>query len=619
MTRIEGLQLRPEPEADDEEIVLNARSRDLPGKLAKLAELKERAESSQRKIAQLTEDHERVVSLMRKEASQIHREIVRGAKVVATTLTRLRLWKELRERDYDYVIVDEVAFACVPEVLYAASRAVKGVTLLGDFLQNGPILPKAFKNVTDPPVKRWYGQDSFALFGIRDAASAQANPGCVTLTRQYRFGFAINELANVAAYHGVLQAAEPGDHAEAREIVLIDVDGLGDELAGIRRVEPGKPTAWWPIGVLLAKALTERSIRLAEEAGESTGMKAGIVVPYRIQQQIMQDVLNESGASPQIEVGTSHKFQGREFDTVVFDIADDGKGWVGQGSLGGNGWQADGLRLFNVGVTRARRSLYLIANAATARRARTGPLHAVQRLIDAGMIHVVRAAEVIELPDAPAGEAVASELWHALRSHATLVDLFDEERLPDELCRRIEEAHERIWLWSPWVGRRSEQLLPYLREAVNRRVDVHLVVLPSKEVNRYLKPRHEELAAQFTQTVYLRHEHQKIIIIDRNLTFIGSMNVLAHVQGGRHEIMALFQSSALVEQVLRHERADQLAQPPTCGRCGASVNHVGARTESGERRLEWICTAELDGRSCGWRRTFPDLEQTRNQPRRPRK
>lgn len=619
MAGIQRLRLQPEPAADDEETVLKARSCDLPGKLAKLPELKKRAESIHREIARLTDDHERVVSRMRKESSQARQEIACGAKVVATTLAKLRLSKELRERDYDYVIVDEVSAACAPEVLYAASRALKGVTLLGDFLQNGPITPEAFKNSAEGAVRRWYGQDCFALFGIRDAASAQANSGCVTLTRQYRFGSAVNELANAGAYRGVLQAARSGDHIQDNEIVLIDVDGLGDELAGIHRAQPGGIAGWWPIGALLAKALTERTVRLAEEAGQSTSMKAGIVVPYRIQQEITQDLLNESGASPQIEVGTSHRFQGREFDTVIFDLVDDGKGWVAGGHLGGTGFQASGLRLFIVGITRARRRLYLIANAATVRRARTGPLHAVQQLLDAGMIHVVRAAEVIELPDAPASEAVASELWHALRGHATLLDLFDEEALPDELCRRIDEARERIWLWSPWVGRRSEQLLPHLRAAEDRGVSVHPVVLPRDEVNRHLKPRHEELAAQIAQTVYLYKEHQKIVIIDRNLTFIGSMNVLAHVPGSRHEIMALFQSSALVDQLLKHERADQLARPPTCGQCGAPVRYVRVRTDNAERRLNWICTAEPDGRRCDWRKPFPDREQARNQPRGRRK
>ena len=372
MAGIERLRLKPEPAANDKETVRIARSRDLPGKFAKLPELKKRAESIHREIARLTDDHERVVSRMRKESSQARKEIVRGAKVVATTLAKLRLSKELRERDYDYVIVDEVSAACAPEVLYAASRALKGVTLLGDFLQNGPIAPHAFENSAEVAIRRWYGQDCFALFGIRDATSAHANPGCVTLTRQYRFGSAINELANAVAYQGVLQAARPRDYSEANEIVLIDVDGLGDELAGIHRVKPGGVAGWWPIGVLLAKALTERRVRLAEEAGESTSIKAGIVVPYKIQQQIIQDLLNESGASPQIEVGTSHQFQGREFDTAIFDLVDDGKGWIAKGDLGGTDFQASGLRLFNVGITRARQRLYLIANAVTVRRARTG-------------------------------------------------------------------------------------------------------------------------------------------------------------------------------------------------------------------------------------------------------
>lgn len=619
MTEIRQLRLQPEPTADDEEIVLRARVRDLPAKFANLGELRKRAENIQRDIARLEGEHERVVSRMREESAQVRREIVRGAKVVATTLAKLRMSKELRERDYDYVIVDEVSSARPPEVIYAASRAIEGVTMLGDFLQNGPIMPDAFKNSPDNAVMRWFGQNCFSLFGVRDAPSALATPGCVTLTRQYRFGSAINELANAVAYDGVLRVASHGDQVRHSDVVLVDVDGLGDELAGIHRDPPGGIAGWWPIGVLLAKALAERTIRQAEEAGDGTGMKAGIVVPYRIQQQITQDVLNESGASPQIEVGTSYQVQGREFDTVIFDLADDGKGWVGSGDLNGNTFQADGLRLFNVGITRARRRLYLIANAATVRRARTGPLHAVQRLLTAGKIDVIRAAEVIGLTDAPAGDTSASELWHALRRQATLLDLFDEDRLPDELCQRIDEAQERIWLWSPWVGRRSEQLLPHLLAAQDRGVRVYPVVLPRDEVNRHLKPRHEELAALIKSTVYLRKEHQKIVIIDRSLTFIGSMNVLAHVPGSRHEVMALFQSASLVDQLLRHERADQLRRSPVCTQCGTLVRHVRMLSDGRERRLHWLCEADRNGSKCGWRQPFPDRQEARNQPRRTKK
>ena len=294
-----------------------------------------------------------------------------------------------------------------------------------------------------------------------------------------RFGPAINELANAVAYRGVLRAA--GDStvgAGEAEIVPVDVDGLGDELAAIRRRPGGRVAGWWPIGVLLAQALAEHRVREVEEAGESASMKAGILAPYRDQQQLVQDILSESGASPHIEVGTSHRFQGREFDTVIFDLVEDGKGWVAQGDLQGTKWKADGVRLFNVGITRAQRRLYLIANVATIHQAETGPPHAVRQLLDADRIQVVSAAEVLGTPESPEDDPIVSEIWHALRDQATLIDLFDEDHLPDELGRRIDAARERIWLWSPWVGRRSEQLLPHLSAAEARGVRVHPVVLP---------------------------------------------------------------------------------------------------------------------------------------------
>ena len=606
---------QPGPTAADRELVSRSHQHGLPDKLAELPELERKAEGIQQEIAKLEKQHEHVITKMRKESPQLRREIVRNAKVVAATLAKLRMSPELHERDYDYVIVDEVAAACPPEVLYAVSRAREGATLLGDFLQNGPIAPAAFKrDQAGQAVRTWYQQDCFALFGIRDVVSAQENPGCVTLSEQFRFGPVLTELANAVAYGGVLRMSPRTKwRAGQQEIVLVDVDGLGSELAAVR---PGPIGGrWWPIGALVSHALANHRVRRAEEAGEPARAKAGIVVPYKVQQELIQDVLNESGASPQIDVGTSHRFQGREFDTVVFDLVEDGGrefgwGWVGKGNLSGSSWEADGLRLFNVGITRARRRLYLIANAAAIRRGGSGPLRAIRHLLDAGQIHVVPAASILGLPDAPAGDPIAAEIWRALRGHATLIELYDEDHLPDELCHRIDQAQERIWLWSPWVGRRSEQLLPHLRDAQDRGVDVHPVVLWPDEVIKQLKPRHQELSAQIAGTIHLRKEHQKIIVVDRSLTFIGSMNVLAHVPGGRHETMALFQSSALADRILEHERIDELASPPACPQCHADVRHVRAL----RGRLHWICVARPGGNPCGWKQPFSERPKTRNQP-----
>ena len=125
-------------------------------------------------------EHEEMLTRMRKEAPQIRKSLVSDAQVVATTLAMLRMRPELRDRAYDHVMVDEVSFAPSPDVIYAASRATTGVTLLGDFLQNGPIMPdkvKSLRNLRDRTQgDHWYGQDLFAFFKITSPRSASATP-----------------------------------------------------------------------------------------------------------------------------------------------------------------------------------------------------------------------------------------------------------------------------------------------------------------------------------------------------------------------------------------------------------------------------------------------------------
>jgi hypothetical protein len=551
-----------------------------------------------------------------KHSRGVRREIVKNASVVATTLALLRMTPELHERQYDHVIIDEVAAACPPEVVYAASRAREGVTMLGDFLQNGPIAPSKFRTSNEQEIQRWYHRDCFAIFGISDSATAHASPGCVTLTEQYRFGPVINNLANKVAYRGALRVAKSDRFSGDQSVILIDVDGLGDDLAQVRP-GPGGSSKWWSAGALLASALAARHVSMAERSGHGEAKKMAIVTPYRAQQDLLQDVLRETGASPQIEIGTSHRFQGREFHTLIFDLVEDGTGWIARGRLHAGAQELSGLRAFNVGVTRAERYLYLIANAAAIQRAKTGPLHAIRELQEAGQIHVVRAAEILDLPREPADDTIAGGVWQALRSHANLIDLYDEDHLPEELSRRIDQAQERIWLWSPWVGQRSEQLLPHLRDAVDRGVRVNVVVLPPDAVNQRLRHRHEEIANQIPNIVFLRKEHQKLVIIDRRLAFIGSMNVLAHPQGGRHEVMALLEGTWLAEQLLEHERIDELARPPTCPRCHRRANTVAAKGgRDGQGRLHWKCrTIAQNGEHCNWTRPFVDRPGTRNQAR----
>jgi hypothetical protein len=607
-------QSAQQPTDADVSLVAQADAAGLPARHARLALAEKAATAVQLRIGELESKHEHLLTRMRKEAPQVRKDIVGSAQVVATTLAMLRMRPELRERAYDHVLVDEVSFAPPPDVIYAASRATTGVTLLGDFLQNGPILPEKIKSLRNPQERKraeqWYGQDLFAFFKITDSGTAQRNPGCAVLTQQYRFGPAINKLANDAAYGGILTVGRtgPADEEGGPEIVFVDVDGLGADLTEIR---PGVPSGrWWPVGALVARALGAQRVK--------QGRKPGIVVPYRSQADLVQEMVKEDGLELSISVGTAHAFQGREFDTVIFDLVDDnGRGWIATGNLREG---LSGLRVFNVGVTRTKQRLYLIGNATAVRKAERGPLHAIGSL-GAREVRVVRAGDILGLPAMP-DDPVAGEIWEALHNQVAIVGVYDERKLPDELRRRLDNARERVWLWSPWVGQSSRDLLPHLRAAQDRAVLVHPVVLWPEEVQPQLRDLHQAIGAELTRTVYLKNMHQKIIIIDDHLTFIGSMNVLAHPSNGRIETMALLDSRALARQYLNHERADELGKPPTCGECHAQVRHVQRFTEQGKAQLYWVCKAATASGTCPWRKPFPASDsgryewQPRKQPKR---
>ena len=421
-------QREPAPTPADREMVARAREQQLPQKLAGIKTLEERSAARTAEIRKLEGQHDQVMSELSEQGRQVARQLISNASVVAATLARLRLNPDLYGREYDHVIIDEVAAACPPEVVYAASRARLGVTLLGDFLQNGPIVPQKFRRSDDPAVQRWYHRDCFSIFGIRDPGTARANPGCVVLSEQYRFGPIINEFANAVAYGGVLTVAGSGPPAGGQEVVLVDVDGLGDDLTLIRP-GPGGTSRWWPVGAMLARALAARHIRADASASPA---KVGVVTPYRAQRDLIRDVLTESGASPRIEAGTAHQFQGREFDTMIFDLVEDGHGWIARGQIQPGASAPDGLRVFNVGITRARRRLYVIANGAVVQRARGGPLSALQRLVRAGCMSSAPPRSLISRRNRTVTDRQRSR--RALRDHVTLIDLYDEDRLPEELA-----------------------------------------------------------------------------------------------------------------------------------------------------------------------------------------
>ncbi|WP_026424412.1 AAA domain-containing protein [Actinokineospora inagensis] len=180
---------------------------------------------------------------------------------------------------------------------------------------------------------------------------------------------------------------------------------------------------------------------------------------YRQQVEATHAALQDANRKLTVPVGTVHSFQGREFGTVVFDLVEDGRGWVAAARWRGTDFERAGVRLFGVGITRARRRLYLIVD----RHAVTGaqgdaPLGAVRRLERDNLVQWCRASVLLGMADsvdiAPASP-VEAELGEVLRGLVDVTDIHDEFAFDEALREQLTAANTSVWMWSPWVGRKS--------------------------------------------------------------------------------------------------------------------------------------------------------------------
>lgn len=83
--------------------------------------------------------------------------------------------------------------------------------------------------------------------------------------------------------------------------------------------------------------------------------------------------------------------------------------------------------------------------------------------------------------------------------------------------------------------------------------------------------------------------HQKIVVIDRRTTMIGSLNALSHNR--TREVMVVHDGRMFAERLLQHEYAHDLSKVPRCAQCGSTPE---VRRYKKDPPLWWYCT------TCRW-------------------
>jgi AAA domain len=270
--------------------------------------------------------------------------------VVACTLAALSMSQPLLKRRFDVVILDEVASIEAPYVAFAGSRADRTLALVGDFLQNAPIAEvDDITNEQDRARAEWQKRDIFHLVGIDDRATAESHPRCVALRTQYRYPSLIAQVVNAFCYDGLLQTSNP-DNApgDGPLITLLNTTGHpGNELQRERN------SWWYQLGLDLLEVI-------AKLAAQHTS-DIGYICPYAPQAHRAQRLSDREHLKAQC--GTAHRFQGREFHTVIVDLMQDSHPrWTGVADLQGTERQVAAAKLLNVALTRTKTRLYLIGD-----------------------------------------------------------------------------------------------------------------------------------------------------------------------------------------------------------------------------------------------------------------
>ncbi|HVA25094.1 MAG TPA: AAA domain-containing protein [Chloroflexota bacterium] len=274
--------------------------------------------------------------------------MLRQARVVGATLTRVALAPELASPGFDAVLLDEASASQLPAVFAAAALAGSKVVALGDPKQLPPV---ALSN--GPLSRRWLQRDIFAQAGLEDE-----DDRAVLLREQYRMHPAISRLSNGLVYSGRLHDA-PRLRLAAGGAYLVDTAGQSPRCerqdgSRVNRVHAEAAVS------AAAKILSQGSTRANHDAPGVTMPSVAIIAPYRAQARLIWRLLRDARLDKSVDVGTVHRFQGLERKAIVFDTVEGPPERPAPFVSGGYGSEA--MRLINVAITRAQSELVVIAN-----------------------------------------------------------------------------------------------------------------------------------------------------------------------------------------------------------------------------------------------------------------
>jgi hypothetical protein len=509
-----------------------ARSEDIDALRLEEAGLRSRIRDAESESAQIDE-----------QLQAIEAGVIAGATVLATTLTRAYLRDEVQTRRFDTVILDEASMAPIPALWVAAAVAERNVVIVGDPRQLPPIALAGDDRRPEAPASKWLARDIFTVSRALDGSEH-----LVSLRTQYRMHPDISALPNALVYNGELNDAESttiddglvgwykSDWGHDAPVLRIDTENADAWCSTV--VSGGRPSRLNFLSATLVAQLAERLLLEDREPPASGEARIIIATPYRPQARLITLLLREAGVEGEVVAGTVHSLQGSEAPVVIYDlVVDDPHRRAGMFSPQ---WDDNAARQFNVGLTRARHRLFIVGDfrflATNGKKSFVGRL---LRQLESSPRVEAEAVAPSEFSARAAGvrARVFGQDGEADRSDRLIVTQagFDELFVPD-----LTAARQRIVIYSPFITQnRLEAIGVHLRAAVERDVSVYVVTKPLNDRNSTEMASYRELTQTLQRwgviVVPKKAMHEKLIFIDDEIVWVGSLNPLSFRQS--REIM----------------------------------------------------------------------------------
>ncbi len=499
------------------------------------AELNEPAlEKEIRELSKKEEAVEQQIRELERQIAAVRKQVIEEAAVVGATLSMTYMSADLQAQQYDALFIDEISMAPLLPMFFAMGLVRSSCTLIGDFLQLPPIGTQSKNEL----LKNWQNKSFFEVIGVNSVSKAIGSEFVKPLSIQYRMNPAIASIPNKLFYGGILQS---GDNTKAN--VLSDRWAQEQPLM---LVDTSEGAPWMNRGpngksrcnlyhAALAAALAQDY--LANEPQNGQKITVGIVVPYRPQKDLINDILDESLGknSPErkrIEVNTVHSFQGGEKDIIICDSVEsegtDAKWFFFDDGSKEN--QSARLML-NVAVTRAKSKFVLLANVKFIQQHFKG--HIFKDLLD--ILHQHGAA--LSVSELGIGFRTADEDEEIKRLcegvPAEELGQYNQNSFWAKVIPDLKNASKRVIIFCPFVREgRIEVLLPIFEGIIKAGGEIIVYTRSiSEHVRAYQRKARTLIDTLRRKGVAVRirkHMHEKVILIDNALVWQGSLNLLSH-------------------------------------------------------------------------------------------